>query len=63
MDRVQFKESGCVDVDEAKFKQTVFLCGPPRKSEHMQLETLVQAEAAPPPFPLPHRDAVVGAPY
>lgn len=33
MDPNQFKESGCPDVDEAKFKQTVFLPGPPGKSE------------------------------
>ena len=33
MEHFEFKQSGRPDVDEAKFKQTVFLCGPPRRSE------------------------------
>lgn len=32
MDQLQFKESGSVDIDGAKFKQDVFQSGPPRNS-------------------------------
>lgn len=45
MDQLQFKESDYVDVDEAKFKQTILL--DPQES---QLGTFVKAEAAPLPL-------------
>ncbi len=34
MDQNQFKESGCSDVDEAKFKQTVSVWTPKKVREH-----------------------------
>lgn len=49
MDQNQFKESGSPDVDEAKFKQTVFSVWTPKKVRvhTLQLETFQQAKALP----------------
>lgn len=52
MEQNQFKESGCLDVDEAKFKQTVSVWTPKKVRVHTKpLESFAVAGEAPPlPF-------------